>query len=98
MYDLTNLSNSISISDIAQYTNNVTDGLFFTLGIVSVFIIMLFIMKKFSFELAIITTSFTCFILSVMGWAGGFIGSYVVIAFTVIFTSVMLFAMMRSDI
>jgi len=65
MYNLTNLTNAQYVSDVALFSNQVTGGLLFSLGILSLFFIMLYSFRNLTFEKNLMISSFLCFILSV---------------------------------
>lgn len=64
MYNLTNLMESETMSDIALASNELTNGRLFGFFIVAIFLVLLLALKRYDFEDALITSSFICFILS----------------------------------
>jgi hypothetical protein len=85
MYNMTNLTASTNAFDVAKFANEVTGGLFFTLTILALFIILLLILKKWSFEVALMSSTFICTVLSMIGWAGGFLNTKIMLSFVVAF-------------
>jgi len=64
MYNLTNLTSSENIVDLAEFSNEVTGGQFFGFVMVGIFFIMLLMFRKWDFENSIMTSGFICFLLS----------------------------------
>jgi len=57
-----NVSNVVSVTDFIASS---TDGVFFELLIVIIFIIMLISLMRYGFEASLLTSSFLCWILSI---------------------------------
>lgn len=64
MYNLTSLQQAADVSDIFIYANTNTGGLLIGLGMLSIFFIMLLVLKKWEFTDALLVSSFISFILS----------------------------------
>jgi hypothetical protein len=91
MYDLTNLTSANDFTGVLKFSNEVTGGLFFTLTMVAIFLILVMILKRWSFDVALLVSSFICAILSTIGWAGAFINTKVMIVFWAAFIGVSLY-------
>lgn len=83
MYNITPLQNAENITGIVTYANTVTDGAMSILMILAVFFILLLILKRWSFEDALLTSSFICFILSSFLTYGKFLNFMFPLAFLI---------------
>lgn len=72
-YNLTDLYAASTSSDIVLFANSTVDGLLFGFFIVAIFFIMLYALKNWEFDVALLTASFSCFILSGIAAFGGFV-------------------------
>lgn len=65
-YNLTGLQTSTNLYDLFSYANTSTDGTLIITLILSIFFIMLFVLKKWEFQDALISSSFVTFILAAL--------------------------------
>lgn len=63
-YNLTQLQESATVAGLVTTANDYTGGLLLGLLILAIFFIMIMALKKWSFEDALLSSSFTCFVLS----------------------------------
>jgi len=84
-YNISQLANIEAVSELAVYANTVTDNLFFGFVIIGLFFIMLFILKRWEFDKALLSSSFACFILSIILVYGGFLSIMFALVFLIIF-------------
>ena len=66
MYNLTTLQNASNVAEIVEFTNTNTDGMLMGLAIISIFFIMLMVLKRWEFDDALLSSSFVCFVLSLI--------------------------------
>lgn len=81
VYNVSELYNATTISDVVMYANTATSGVLFGFFIVAIFIVMMFVLKKYDFEDALVTSSFSCFLLSGILAYGGIINIIYPLAF-----------------
>ena len=67
MYNLTQLYNATTITDLVIYANYVTNDIFFILFVLAVFIVMVVALKRYSFVAGLWVASFICFIITILG-------------------------------
>lgn len=81
----TGINNITSLQGLASYTNTMTDGLIFTGGIVTLYIIMLIILTKNDepFINAFTVSSWIMFLTSTFFWFSNLIPTITVVAFLV---------------
>jgi hypothetical protein len=86
MVDMTNVSNISSLQGIAYYTNNMTDGLLFTGGIIVFFFIILMALVKSGqpFENGLAVASWSMFIVSVLFWFAQLVSPLLCLGFLVV--------------
>jgi len=73
MYNLTELQDADTISGIFTFANTNTGGLLLGLGMLSIFFVMLLVLKRYEFQDAMLSSSFVCFILSLILSYGGWL-------------------------
>jgi|TARA_Y100000310_G_C20686141_1_gene819135 hypothetical protein len=66
MYNLTILSDSDSIGDLFITANTYSNSTLFGMFIIAIFFVMLMVLKKWEFTSALLTSSFSSFILSLI--------------------------------
>jgi len=64
MYNITQLQEQNTIWGLFNYANSVANDLLFGMLMLSVFFVMVMVLKKYEIPTAILTSSFMCFILS----------------------------------
>jgi len=84
MYNLTELQEATTVSGIFTYANTNTSGMLMGFLMVSIFFIMLMILKRYSFEDAMLASSFSCFILSLILSYGGMLNFIYPLSFLLI--------------
>lgn len=80
-FNLTNLTQAENVVDVASFANEVTGGSLVGLLLVAVYFIFLFRLKGVSFVKRMMVGGFVCFILSIFGWYGGFLGVLYLLGF-----------------
>jgi len=85
MVDMTNLTNITGLGSLAKFTNNSTDGVLFTGGLIVFFIIILVGLFKNGepFENALVVSSWSMFIVSILFWYGELVPPLVPLGFLV---------------
>ena len=63
---LANLTSSKNIFDIIVFANNAVDKILTTSMMAAVFVIMLLVLKRWGFDNALLSSSFSCFALSLI--------------------------------
>lgn len=66
MYNLTNLTGSAGLYDLVSFGNEVTQGLFVTLMLGAIFIILFMSMKRDTIAEPMAAASFMCFVLGLI--------------------------------
>uniref|UniRef100_A0A6M3K0I5 Uncharacterized protein n=1 Tax=viral metagenome TaxID=1070528 RepID=A0A6M3K0I5_9ZZZZ len=66
MYNLTNLTSATTIQGIVQFANQTTGNLMMALLMISVFFIMLMVLKRWDFDRALLVSSFASFMLTIL--------------------------------
>ena len=66
--DLGNLSNVQNTFDVVTYANSVSEGILFTGLMVVLFVILLLIFKRYTFERGFLAASWIMFLISVIVW------------------------------
>ena len=86
MVDMTNLTNVTGLGSLAVYTNNATEGILFTGGIIVFFIIMLITLFRNGepFENALVVSSWSMFIVSILFWYGDLLPPLVPLCFLIV--------------
>ena len=64
MYNETTLQAATTISALTIWANDATGGILLGLFMIAIFIVMLFVLKPWDFELGLATSGLSCFILS----------------------------------
>jgi len=81
MVDFTNLTNTSNFQQVALYTNNATDGILFTGGIIAFYIIILMYLYRnmeqsgYEFSAVFTATSWVMFIISGFFWMADLIST-----------------------
>ena len=65
-YNLTELANADSIYKLVVFSNNASAGALIALFMLAIFFVLLMALKKYDFDAALLTSSFICFIISVL--------------------------------
>lgn len=73
LLNMTALQAATTIPDLANVANDSTNGILFGMFMIGVFFIMLFVLKKYGFAEAFVSSSFSCFLLSAILAYGAFI-------------------------
>lgn len=88
-YNLTNLTNSQNIGEVALYANNASEGVLFGFGVIAIFFVIFAVTKlSNNFDASLLFSSLVGFILSSILTAGGFLnilfplGFLTILAFT----------------
>jgi hypothetical protein len=81
MYNLTGFTNATTPAGVFVYANDLLDKTLFTSFLVALWFIFFIILKKYSFEKAFASSSFLCFIISLLFSYGGFVAFYPVVVF-----------------
>ena len=66
MYNLTNLTSATDISGVVMFANEVTGNLLLTLLLMSVFFILLMVLKRWDFDRALLVSSFASFMIGML--------------------------------
>jgi len=66
-YNLTELTNSENILDIVLFANSTSDSVLLSFFVVAIFFIMVMALKRYDFDKALLSSSFTCFVISAAG-------------------------------
>ena len=66
MYNMTQLANVSTVFGLVQYANDATTELLMPLFVMSVFFIMLMVLKKWEFDSTLLVSSWVCFLLSAL--------------------------------
>jgi hypothetical protein len=83
-YNLSLLTENESLSGIFSAANSYTDGLLVGLLVLSLFFIMLLVLKRWDFLNALLSSSFVCFVISALLVAGGFLSLYWALGFLIL--------------
>lgn len=70
-HNLTTLYAAETGSDLVIFANSVTGGVLFGGLTIALFVIMLYVLKRFDFDGALVASSFSCFIISGIATYGG---------------------------
>ena len=73
LLNMTLLQEAVSITDLAVVANDSTNGILFGMFMMGVFFIMLFVLKRYGFAEAFVSSSFCCFIMTVILAYGNFV-------------------------
>ena len=65
-YNMTALAATETIFDLISYANNATGDILMALFVMSLFFIMLMVLKKWEFDSALLASSFVSFMISIM--------------------------------
>lgn len=66
IYNITRLKAALNSADIVSYANDSTEGVLMGFVLISIFFILLFIMRRWDFDKSILAASFSCFILGLI--------------------------------
>lgn len=91
-YNLSNLTNSSSIPDVAAAANGFAQGNLFGFALIAAFFIMLMSLKKFEMDGALIVSSWTAFIFGVILSYGGWVNIIYPLGFLILAAFVTLHA------
>jgi len=80
-YNVSGLYNATSISDITLYANSSTSGVLFGFFMIGIFFVMMFSLKRWEFDDALLSSSFSCFLLSSVLAYGGYLNVVFPLAF-----------------
>lgn len=83
-YNLTGLENADTISELAIFANTTTEGKLFGFFMMALFIIIIFLLKRFPFIEGVLASSFVCFILSAILVYGEYLSLMFALIFLVI--------------
>lgn len=88
-YNITALSNVDNLAELFLYANNSTgaatgEGILFGLISIALFFIMLFVLKRWEFDKALLTSSFSMFILTLILSFAKLVTFYFPLAFLII--------------
>ena len=72
-YNLTALTDATTVSSMAVVANNIVDQILFGIFMLAIFFVMLMALKRYDFDNALLSSSFVCFILSMLLLFGGLI-------------------------
>jgi|TARA_R100000501_G_C2588065_1_gene88994 hypothetical protein len=72
-YNITALGNADTLSGLIIVANDAVEGILIGLFMFAVFFVMLMALKKWDFDAALLSSSFSCFILSMILSYGGFL-------------------------
>jgi len=83
VFNNTGLTNISGIQGLASYTNNATSGILFTGGMITLFIVLLFVLLKNEqpFENAFAASSWAMFIISSLFWLAELVPTLVPLGF-----------------
>lgn len=86
MVNMTNLSNISSLQGIAYYTNNQTDGLLFTGGLIVLYFVALMVLSKNNepFMNVFAAASWSLFVISLFFWLADLTPSVLTLAFLIL--------------
>ena len=62
--NITELSTSVSVTDVVCVANSATEGILIGGFLLAVFFIMLFVLKRWDFDRAMLVSSWSCFLLA----------------------------------
>ena len=80
MYNLTNLTDAGNVYNLVHFGNEVSNGSFVGMMMVSIFFVLLFGLKRYDFDMAFFASSFICFILSlILSFTGLLLFSWVLV-------------------
>ena len=80
-YDLTNLTGSEGIGKVGGFLNEVTFNFFWVGVMISIFFIIILVLKNYPLEHGFFVSSWVCFVLSVILVSIGYLNLYVALAF-----------------
>lgn len=97
-YNVSELYNATSISDLTLYANNATDGVLFGFFMIGIFLVMMFALKRWEFDDSLLASSFACFILSGILSYGGYLNMIFPLGFLAMmaFTAFYIFVVKRT--
>lgn len=65
-YNMTRLADVVSVEEIFTYANDSTNQILMGLIVIALFFIMLFVLKRWEFDKALLSSSFATFILALL--------------------------------
>ena len=63
---MTDLAASTNVFDLVSFANGATGGILLVLFVMAVFFVMLLSLKKYEFDSALLVSSFSCFMISIV--------------------------------
>lgn len=92
MYNLTALWTANNLFEIGREVNNLSNGLYFTLGMLMLFIVYLAVFKKQNFKEVFVAGTFAISIVSILLLIAGYVKyQFVVIPLLSFFASILIF-------
>jgi hypothetical protein len=80
MYNMTNITGANNLFEIAKATNELSNGMFFSLFLVILFFGFIIVFKKRDFKKVLLADSFFMVILTALAWGMKFVGwTYIII-------------------
>lgn len=73
IYNITNLTSATTVSGVALFANDVSNGLLFGFGLIGIFFILLLSLMRYDFAYNMLASSFVAFILGGFLAFGGFV-------------------------
>jgi hypothetical protein len=80
-YNLSILTNTTGVPDLAYAANVFSGNVLFSFFSIGIFFVLLFILKRFDFDKALLASSFISFVLAAFLTYGGFLSIYFVVAY-----------------
>ena len=71
-YNMTALQEATTVNKLFLFANDATGGVMMGLFMIAIFFVMVMSLKRYSFQDALLTSGFVCFILSTILAYGGF--------------------------
>lgn len=84
-YNMTELQQATTVADVVTYANNATGQVLMGIFITALFFILLFILKRWSFDKALFAASFATFMVSLILTFAQWLNFYVMLVFLLIF-------------
>lgn len=82
--NMTLLKSAEGVGGLVWYANYSTDGLLFTLFTIAMFFIILFALKRWEFDKALLAASWVSFLISIILVGGEFVSLYVALVYLTI--------------
>lgn len=97
MYNLTNLTGAGTIYDIVVFANDSTGQFLMGLFMISIFFVMLIVLKRYEMQSALMVSSYACFILGAMLAFAGLLNFLFVLGFLIISAFMTLYSFVVKD-